>query len=330
MYSCEFFFWDDFKVESRNGVIYAGDSEGVIFEESNKKSAYVACPAFVNYHTHLGDSVAKDPPFSGIELVMPKGYKFRVLKEYEDNIVQAMEKAIKHMILSGVLKAFDFREGGISGIKALRSADKAGICVALGRPEENELEELLKVSDGFGISSVRDVGFEKASEMREFAKKRKKLFFVHAGEVDSKDVDQAVELRPDAIVHMNMAEIKQIKRAMDERIKIVSCIRSNMFFDVARIENYRFLKEYEGWRIGTDNVMLSSPSMLEEMHFASYVTRDVENVFRAATCEGMKYGVVIFHKRLNFSNSNNALATLVRRAGMEDIECVIPGEVKIE
>jgi len=79
-YDCEFLFVEDGELNRRTGIIRTG--EKTIFEErENREVNFVACPAFVNAHTHLGDSVAKDPPFSGIELVMPGGYKFRMLEK---------------------------------------------------------------------------------------------------------------------------------------------------------------------------------------------------------------------------------------------------------
>ncbi len=328
MYECELLFFQDGKVESRKGVLY----ESATFEEKAVKPKYIACPAFTNFHVHLGDSVAKDPPFSGIELVMPGGYKFRMLEKYGKECRDAMSESIRQMILSGILKAYDFREGGVEGVKMLRDADRAKICVILGRPNEwpDANEDVLSIADGFGISSVRDIGFEKACELRKLARKKGKLFFVHAGEVDSNDVDCAIELEPDALIHMNMAEERQLKRAMDEEITVVSCFRSNAFFDVLNLKNYRTLMEYERWRIGTDNVMLASPSILEEMHFASYLLRNDECVFRAATCDGFELGAVVFHRKLNFSRVRNPLAAIVRRAGMEDIECVLPGRIIFE
>ena len=334
-FDCEFVFFEDGELNRRTGIIRTG--EKTIFEESEKKETnFVACPAFVNAHTHLGDAVAKDPPFSGIELVMPGGYKFRMLEKYGSECKKAIEEALNFSILSGTLRIYDFREGGVEGVKLLREADKMGLCVALGRPKSEEGEsgeEVLEIADGFGISSVRDVGFETAEKLRKIAKRRKKLFFIHAGEVDDEDVDEAIELEPDAMVHMNMARKDQIKRVFEENIPVISCIRSNMFFDVANFDNYRLLAEHEKWCLGTDNVMLTSPSVLEEMHVASYVVRDDEKVFRAATYNlenGLDIGVVIFHRRISFSNSKSTLATLVRRACIEDIERVIPGKVFFE
>ncbi len=337
MYDCEFVFWRD-EIEIRRGRLFFDDSR-VIFEESDVKPKFIACPAFVNSHTHLGDSVAKDPPFSGIEVVMPGGYKFRMLEKYKQECEDAMRESIVYSALSGTLRIYDFREGGVEGVKALRRADKAGMCRILGRPKgesEEEAEEVIEVADGFGVSSVRDVGVEIASELRELSRKKGKLFFIHAGEIDERDVDEAIELEPDAIVHMNMAEERQLRRVFDLGIPVISCPRSNLFFGVFNPANYRMFLNYaeEGkWFLGTDNVMISSPSMLEEMHFASYLLRNDKAVFRAATSgivSGLELGAVVFHRRMNFSRARNVLSTIVRRAGMEDVECVLPGEVVIK
>ena len=40
----------------------------------------IILPAFVNAHTHIGDSVAKEPPdMPLVDLVGPRGFKHRVL-----------------------------------------------------------------------------------------------------------------------------------------------------------------------------------------------------------------------------------------------------------
>jgi len=331
MYNCEFIFFDG-ELNQKTGTFYIGES--IVFEEREvKETNYVACPAFVNAHTHIGDSVAKDPPFSSIELVMPGGYKFKMLEKYRYEIKSSVRDVLNYSYSSGVLRIYDFREGGIKGVKLIREADNNGLCVVLGRPDGDDANNVLEVADGFGISSVRDVGFEKACMLREIARKKRKLFFIHAGEIDDKDVDEAIDLEPDAIIHMNKAREDQLKRVFDEEIPVVSCIRSNLFFDVGNFKNYRLLAGYDRWCIGTDNVMVSTPSILEEMHFASYVVRDDESVFRAATASmenGIEIGIVVFHKRINLSRVKNTLASIVRRACFEDIELVAPGKVIFE
>ncbi|RLI88619.1 MAG: amidohydrolase [Archaeoglobales archaeon] len=309
-----------------------GVLDGLVFEEREVEAEYIACPAFFNAHTHLGDSVAKDPPFAGIEIVMPAGYKFRMLEMYKDECVDAMAESIKLAFNSGCTAIADFREGGVEGVEMLRKADKAGICFTLARPSSiEEAEELVKIADGISVSSVRDVKPAFAEELRELARKERKIFAIHAGEVDSEDVDDALTLQPDLLIHMNMATQKQLKAAMDEEIPIVSCFRSNAFFNVLNPENYRMLAEYEKWFIGTDNVMIASPSILDELSFASYILKDDESRVKAATRRFFgETGVVVFHKRLNLSKARNPLASIVRRACIADVEAVVVGEVKFE
>jgi len=321
-YPCEFV--------TAEGVI-KGTLDGLIFEEGDIKPEFIACPAFFNAHTHLGDSVAKDPPFAGINIVMPDGYKFRVLEKHGKECIDAMVESINLAYLSGCVSIADFREGGIEGLKMLKKADERGICFTLARPSSiEEAEKLVKIADGISISSVRDVGFKLAEELKEVAEKEGKIFALHAGEVDSKDVDDALVLQPDLLVHMNMATKEQLKAAMDEEIPIVSCFRSNAFFDVLNPENYRMLANYKKWFIGTDNVMIASPSILDEFSFASFVLRNDKALFEAATRQFFNMaGVVVFHKRLNLARARNPLASIVRRACVADVEAVVLGEIRM-
>ncbi len=309
-----------------------GTLDGLIFEEREVEPEFIACPAFFNAHTHLGDSVAKDPPFAGIDIVMPEGYKFRMLERYEREGIDAMANSINLAYSSGCAAIADFREGGIEGLRMLRKADKAEICFALARPSSiEEAEQLVKIADGISISSVRDVGFKFAEELKEVAEKEGKIFALHAGEVDSKDVDDALVLQPDLLVHMNMATARQLKAAIDEEIPVVSCFRSNAFFNVLNLENYRMLADYEKWLVGTDNVMIASPSILDELSFASYILKDDRALFKTATRQLFgREGVVVFHRRLNLSNVKNPLASIVRRANIADVEAVVLGKLIIE
>ena len=114
---------------------------------------------------------------------------------------------------------------------------------------------------------------------------------------------------------------------IDEDTPIVSCIRSNAFFGLLNVENYRILLEYEKWLIGTDNVMIAKPSILEEMHFASFILRNDKEIYKASVrgfkLFDIKFGIVIFHKRKNLHKSMNIISSIVRRVGIEDIERVI-------
>lgn len=304
----------------------------VVFEERECEPEYVFSPTFFNAHTHLGDSVAKDPPFLDLEeLVGPGGYKFRVLSEAgEEEVVRAIRGSIGIALESGTTTILDFREGGSFGLKLLERADEVRICKPLARPSNlEEAEELVERAIGFGMSSTRDHDMRFLEELREMTRRKGKIFAIHAGERDNEDVEAALTLEPDLLVHMNMAGDRFLRMAMDEGIPIVSCIRSNAFFGLTNPKNYGILAEYDRWLLGTDNVMIAKPSMLEEMHFASLVVRNDLAVFSASVrgfeIFGGRRGYVIFHMRKNFAKSKNLLATLVRRAGVEDVcDVIIP------
>lgn len=306
------------------------ERDEVKFEEGKCEPNFVFAPTFFNAHTHLGDSIAKDPPFNSLEgLVAPNGYKFKVLAESsDDELIEGMRNSIKIAFESGTTALLDFREGGTKGLNLLKKADDRGISLPLARPSSlDEAEKLLDQALGFGMSSTRDHDYRFLEELREVAKKRGKILAIHAGEKNSEDVKPALALKPDLIIHMNMAEERSLKEAMDESIPIVSCIRSNAFFGLLNLRNYKILSEYDLWLLGTDNAMIVKPSMLEEMHFASLLLKDDLAIFKASVrgfeLFGGKMGVVVFHRRKNFKNSRDVLATLVRRAGIEDIETIL-------
>ncbi len=300
------------------------------FEECECKPEYIFAPTFFNAHTHLGDSIAKEPPFKSLEeLVAPNGYKFKVLTESsDDELVEGMRNSIEIAYESGTTALLDFREGGIKGLNLLKKADDIDICLPLSRPSSlDEAERLINKSLGFGMSSTRDHDYKFLEDLREIAKKHDKIFAIHAGEKDSEDVENALALEPDLLIHMNMANKDLLKKAMDEGIPIVSCIRSNAFFGLLNLRNYRILAEYDRWLLGTDNAMIAKPSMLEEMHFASLLLKNDLAIFKASIrgfdIFGGRSGIVVFHRRKNLKNSKNVLATLVRRAGIEDIETIL-------
>ncbi|MEM1578174.1 MAG: amidohydrolase [Archaeoglobaceae archaeon] len=295
------------------------------FEESRIDfEDFVFTPTFFNAHTHLGDAIAKDPPFTTLSfLVAPGGYKFKILdnhstKDLRDALLHEVEIAKS----AGTIRFLDFREGGEGGLKSVEGID---CVIPLGRP--NSVEEALKMRcAGFGMSSVRDHEFEFLCNLRKIARKREMIFAIHAGEADCEDVERALELEPDFVVHMNSCG-EMIKLFIEKEIPIVSCIRSNFFFGLEKPEVYKKLSSYEKWLLGTDNAMLFPPSMLEEIHFAAIVVKNDSAVFKASF-RGFEIfkevpGYIVFHRRRNLRNAKNLLSTIVRRAGFEDIETII-------
>ncbi|HKJ57807.1 MAG TPA: amidohydrolase family protein, partial [Halobacteriales archaeon] len=159
------------------------DGTIVAVEEEPVDSSDIVLPAFVNAHTHIGDSIAKEAGegLSLTELVAPPdGLKHRLLREASwEATVEAMRRTVQFMWVTGTAAFVDFREGGVVGVRMLKEAvaDSDVEAVALARGSIEAMEE----GDGYGAPSARDGEFERA---RRATKEAGKLFGVHAGERD--------------------------------------------------------------------------------------------------------------------------------------------------
>ncbi|MDD1696331.1 MAG: amidohydrolase, partial [Methanoregula sp.] len=100
---------------------------------------------------------------------------------------------------------------------------------------------------------------------------------LHAGERDASDVDGALALDPDLLVHCTHATKKQLRECAEREIPIAVCPRSNWTLNVSSSARYPPLQLMQdlGCNIllGTDNVMFVSPDMFSEMAFTSTVYR---------------------------------------------------------
>jgi cytosine/adenosine deaminase-related metal-dependent hydrolase len=264
-----------------NGIIAA-------IEENPRAPAIWICPAFFNAHTHLGDTVAMDCGVTGdlASLVTPPdGLKHRLLAETSPrDLVQGMRASIEGLIAGGVAGCADFREGGPAGVSALRkAADRLSFhTVIFGRDGGEE------TADGLGISSTRDIadaGTQVAS-----ARKAGKKIALHAGERDSRDVDEAIALEPDLLVHCTHATKKQLRECADRRIPVVVCPRSNWILGVTSSARHPPLREMVDLGctilLGTDNVMFVPPDMFSEMAFTAAVYGIDHKVLMGAAVRG--------------------------------------------
>ena len=236
-------------------------------------------PTFVNAHTHIGDSFIREKdiklPKNVEELVAPpNGLKHRLLKQAsEDDIINGMKKSIDEMKKSGVSHFCDFRENGSAGISQLKKALKNTnvSSLILSRPEKlkydySEIEILLENSQGIGISSISDWNYSELEKIAKHAKKKGKMFAIHASERSREDVDLILNLKPDFLVHMVKATESDLIRVRDADIPIVVCPRSNAFFGLKT--NMKMMKTIGiDIMIGTDNAMLNSPSVLDEIRY---------------------------------------------------------------
>ncbi|MEZ3162989.1 amidohydrolase family protein [Halorubrum sp. RMP-47] len=316
-------------------VVDEGRIEAV--EETETDSSAIVVPAFVNAHTHLGDSVAKDAAV-GLSLdeavAPPDSLKHRRLAAADrDELVSAMRRTLRLMAQTGTVSCLDFRESGPAGARALRDA-AAGVDVdpfvfGSGDPA------VLDVTDGYGASGANDDDF--AAE-RAACEERDAPFAIHAGEPDATDIHPALDLDPDLLVHMVHAEGDHLERVAEASVPVAVCPRANAVLDVGKAP-LRELLDHTTVALGTDNVMLNPPSMFREMADAE-MRFDVtaEEVLRMATAAGAEIagldcGVIEPDRRAallvldgdsdNLAGSVDPVRAVVRRATALDVERVV-------
>lgn len=324
-------------LEPLEGRVVVEDGEIVAVEETATDSSRIVLPAFVNAHTHIGDSIAKEAGggLSLDELVAPPdGLKHRLLRAASrEELVGAMHRTIRFMRESGTGAFGEFREGSVEGVRAIEDAlDGIGVAATvLGRGSVAAME----AADGYGASGARDADFERE---RVATREAGKLFGIHAGERDADDIDAALDLDPDFLVHMVHAEPDHLDRVAESAIPIAVCPRSNLVTDVG-FPPIESLTDRTTVALGTDNAMLDSPSMFREMEFAAKLTDlSARDVLQMATVNGadllnLDCGVVEPGREArllvldgdtnNLAGVRDVVRAVVRRAGVSDIERVV-------
>jgi cytosine/adenosine deaminase-related metal-dependent hydrolase len=147
-----------------------------------------------------------------------------------------------------------------------------------------------------------------------------------------------MDLDPDFLVHMVHAQDLHLERVADSGTPVVVCPRSNAVTDVG-LAPVSDMLDATTVALGTDNVMLNSPSMFREMAFTAKLT-DVStaDVLRMATINGAEIAglncglieegrdarlVVLDGTSPNLSGAKDPCRAVVRRAGVDDIKDVI-------
>ena len=325
---------DDY--EPLEGRVVVEDGEIAAVERTATDSNDIVCPAFVNAHMHVGDSIAKEAGrgLSLDELVAPPdGLKHRLLGEASRNEkIQAMARSLSFMEAGGTGAFLEFREGGREGVEALAeaAADVGVEPVVFGRGGTDVLES----ADGFGASGAHDDDFSTA---RAAAREAGKPFAIHAGEVDADDIDPAMDLEPDHLVHMVHAESMHLERVEDSGTPVVVCPRSNLVTGVG-LPPVPDLLERTTVALGTDNVFLNSPSMFREMAYtAKLFDVDAAEVLRMATAAGaeiagLNCGTISSGREArlfvldgdsdNLAGARDPVRAVVRRASVNDVRKV--------
>lgn len=323
--------------EPIRGRVVVEDGQIESIEETETTSTDIILPAFVNAHTHIGDSVAKEAAV-GLSLdeavAPPDSLKHRQLAAADrSDLVSAMRRTLRFMEQTGTVSCLDFRESGSTGARALREA-AAPVSIdpfIFGSGKESVLD----IADGYGASGANDGDF---TEQRAVCRKRDVLFAIHAGEPDATDIHPALDLEPDLLVHMVHAEQDHLQRVAEQSVPIAVCPRANTVLDVGTAP-IRELLDHTTVALGTDNVMLNSPSMFREMAYTvkqfDVTAREVLRMATTAGAEivGLDCGVIAPDRRAallvldgnsdNLTGSVDPVQAVVRRATELDVKRVL-------
>ena len=324
-------------LEPREGTVTVTDGRIADFEEHSVESEDIVVPAFVNAHTHIGDSIAKEAGtgLSLEELVAPPdGLKHRLLRSASpEALVSGMRRTLQFMAAGGTGVCYDFREGDTQGVEQLRSATAPLEVEALAFARGSRAA--LEAGDGFGASGAADADF---TEERAVARELEKPFGIHAGEADSRDIDPALDLDPDFLVHVVHPETAHLERIEAASVPVVVCPRSNLTTGVG-VPPVEALADRTTLALGTDNVMLAAPSMFREMEtLARLSDLTAAEILRMATVNGaailgrpdgrLEVGrparlFVLDGNGDNLAGTRDPVKAVVTRAGVADVDRVV-------
>ena len=309
-------------------------------------------PPFVNAHTHVADSVAKELYLGRTQprVVGPGGEKFRALgSRSRSELLASIRATLQDMFRTGTLAHCDFREGGAKGVELLREAShKAVKSIIMGRPFAlEELNIVLKKSDGIGLPSLDAFDEGGLRSIAGQTKRAKKFLSFHVAELTSArdEVERALELRPSFIVHATHANEEDFVSVQKNGVPVVFCPRANSLLGVGVPPIHLALATNVRFCLGTDNAMVCQPNMFEELSFAWACLRradpaaggeEARKLLKAATLEPLKlfnlpWGPIeaggsatfmVLTRGNNLMNLTNVHAGLVNRARADNIRAI--------
>ena len=239
------------KIKHIGSGYYEGKDDGPIYDGEG----ILACPGFVNAHTHIGDSIGKDIGLdSSFESrIHPiHGIKNKILQKSDrKHLIKFMRSSLISMMRNGIVAFADFREGGLQGIDQIKEAT-SGLSIksiVLGRPEHyydisrdfynnpkfdpnviGLIRNILNFADGLGISGANENTDNSLNQYREIIQKKslkiKYLIGIHSSE-SPESVEKSMTITGKSEVQRIIAHLKpnfivHLTNASDADIKLVA------------------------------------------------------------------------------------------------------------
>jgi cytosine/adenosine deaminase-related metal-dependent hydrolase len=229
-----------------------------------------------------------------------------------------------------------------------------------------ELLRTIEICAGVGVSGPNEYTNNAMKQISTLTKGKGKLLATHAAEsaeatkfslqnFTATEVERTLRyLKPDFIVHLTNSTKEDVNQLSENRIPVICCPRANSILGLGYPPILELLEAGVTVGLGTDNVMLNAPDMFREMDYTSRMLRaahrdaaaiDSKEILKMATLNaaralglGSRIGSIEEGKRadiafldLNSANlrySEDLIASIVHRAGSEDVRCVmVDGEI---
>ena len=233
----------------------------------------VVCPSFINGHMHIGDSIIKDEGYSLSlsEMVKPpNGVKHVALANAsDDEIIGAMEETMWDMVNSGnipirpvILGRDDSFYGDDPDLKKVKIA----------------IRKLLKIADGIAPSGFGEITDEVANLIVRQCNSCGKISSIHVGESEDNqmeslnefgktEIGRGVVCNFNQLVHLTNPKADDLDSVSKSNQNVVVCPRANATLNVGITQLNKMLDLGIKPLIGTDNVMINSPSIFRELEF---------------------------------------------------------------
>ncbi len=238
-------------------------------------------PGLINSHVHIGDSFAKERGYN-MELIdmvsPPNGLKHILLENISPEIkINGIKQAALEMLSNGITFFMDFREEGVKGITILKDALNESPIKYQVYGRFNSIEEIKQIfqqADGIGLSSYKIINLGIKKELQNNKEIYKKLIACHHAEERRKPKlfkeilkDKLIQI----LIHGTQLLESDLEDLQNKNISLILCPRCNGYFGVGFPPIREVLKLNIPVSIGTDNIMINSPNLFEEIRYLSLI-----------------------------------------------------------